>query len=75
MAKKDDLEEQFNAWLKPSGGGGNFGTNPTKPIALLGKAVIRLDRASTRFSTVTIWLTIVILLTSMVQVVLMIRGK
>ena len=75
MAKRDELEEHFDALIKPTGGGANFGADPTKPIALLGKAVIRLDRASTRFSTVTIWLTVVILLVSIVQVVLMLRGK
>jgi hypothetical protein len=75
MAKKDELEEQLDALIKPGGGTSNFGADPTKAIVLLGKTVIRLDRTSTRLSTVTIWLTVVILLVSIVQVVLMLRRK
>ena len=74
MAEKDELEEQLDVLLKTSPTS-NFGADPTRPIALLGKAVIRLDRASRRLSTMTIWLTAVILIVSIVQVVLMFHGK
>ena len=46
----------------------------TKAIAFLGKAVLRLDRTSTRLAIVNIVLTAVILIVGLIQIVLMLRG-
>ena len=45
-----------------------------KGTALLGLTVIRLDKTSGRLSKVNIWLTVVILIVGIVQIVLMVRG-
>jgi hypothetical protein len=75
MANKDELEGNFDALLKPTGGGANFGADPTKPIALLGKAIIRLDKTSARLAWVNIGLGVAILLAALVQICLMLHGK
>lgn len=75
MGKRDELDEHFDTLLKPTGGGANFGADPTKPIALLGKAMIRLDRTSARLAWVNIGLGVAILLAALVQICLMLRGR
>jgi hypothetical protein len=45
-----------------------------KGLSLLGLSVVRLDKTSTRLAKVNIWLTVVILLVGIVQIVLMVRG-
>jgi hypothetical protein len=75
MGRRDELKEDFDALLKPTGGGGNFGADSTKPIALLGKAIMRLDRTSAHLAWVNIGLGVAILLAALVQICLMLRGK
>lgn len=45
-----------------------------KGLSLLGLSVLRLDETSTRLAKVNIWLTVVILLVGLVQILLMVRG-
>jgi hypothetical protein len=78
MAKPDDLEKDFDRLIAGSGGAvnSNFSNTPiVAATALLGKAIIRLDRTSTRLSYVNIGLGIAILLTALVQICLMLHAK
>ena len=75
MGKRDELEEHFEALLKLTSSAANFGADPTKPIALLGKAIFRLDKTSARLAWVNIGLGVAILLAALIQIYLMLRGK
>jgi len=81
MAKNDELENAFEIILtgKPdfyhTGGGTVIDTNVSRALALLGKAVVRLDTTSSRLAVVNIVLTAVILLVGVVQIVLRLRAK
>lgn len=71
---EDELTRAMN--LNPRGGVSSAGTDQriAPSIAVLVKAVRRLDATSSRLAGVNIALTVVILLVGIVQVVLMLRG-
>ncbi len=73
---KEDLDREFDRFTVGEGGGqSNYGdARTTKAIGFLGKAVVRLDRTSSRLAIVNIVLTTVILIVGVIQIVLMIRG-
>ena len=73
---KEELDREFDRLTATTGASqSNFGdVGMTKAIAFLGKAVLRLDRTSTRLAIVNIVLTAVILIVGLIQIVLMLRG-
>jgi hypothetical protein len=46
-----------------------------KGLSLLGISIVRLDRTSSRLAKVYIWLTVVLGIIGIVQIVLMLRGR
>jgi hypothetical protein len=79
MAKNDELEKQFDAIGDTPDlymhGLGVVDRNVTKAMVLLGRAILRLDRTSTRLTKINIALTIVIVLASLLQLWLTYRGR
>jgi hypothetical protein len=76
MGRKEDLEREFDfLTAKVDGSQANYGdARTTSAIGYLGKAVLKLERASSRLAIVNIVLTAVILVVGLVQIVLMLRG-
>jgi len=76
MLKRHDLEREFDRFIVgPGGAQANFGdARVTSAIGYLGKAVLKLDRTSSRLAVVNIVLTAVILAVGVVQIYLMLRG-
>lgn len=76
MARKDNLEREFDR-ITAATAGAQANLNEaltTNVVGHLGKAVLRLDRTSSRLAIVNIILTAVILVVGLIQIVLMIRG-
>lgn len=73
--EKDELEQGFEVlWnsVKHTAGMGGVSDPPTvRGLALLGLAVIRLDRTSSRLALVNLGLTLMILFLGITQVALM----
>jgi len=73
---KDDLERRFDDVLADLTTGSNVHDfELRRAVAALGKAVLRLDRSSTRLWIINIILTVVILGVAVLQVCLMIKGR
>ena len=76
LRKRDDLEGGFDRLAVMGGGAQDFGdAGTTRAIGLLGKAVLRLDKTSTRLAIVNIALAVVFLLLGVIQLVVMLRGR
>jgi hypothetical protein len=72
---QDDLERRFDEVLADLTTGSNVHDfELRRTVAALGKAVLRLDRSSTRLWIINIILTVVILGIAVVQVGLMLKG-
>ena len=80
MSRHDDLEREFDAIIndpKPETfqtGQGILDMRVNRVLALLGKAVVRLDRTSGRLAMVNIALTITLAVIGVIQIVLMVKG-
>ena len=77
--ERDELEHGFAVlWnsVKHTAGMGGVSDPPTvRGLALLGLAVIRLDRTSSRLALVNLGMTLMIFFLGITQVVLMWRGN
>jgi hypothetical protein len=75
MAKEENLEQEFDRLTATGGAQNNWGDAGTvKAVGYLGKAVLRLDKTSSRLAIVNIVLTAVILVVGLTQIALMLRG-
>lgn len=78
MAEKDELEkalrEVWNSVKASTSVVGASDTAMVKGTALLGLAVIRLDKTSGRLAWVNISLTVIIVFATLVQTYLLLRG-
>jgi hypothetical protein len=76
MAREEDLNREFDRLTANTGASqASWGdARTTSAIGYLGKAVLRLDKTSSRLATVNIVLTAVILIVGLIQIVLMLRG-
>ena len=75
MEARDALERKFEHFTVTVGGAyGNVDAHITSAIGYLGKAVLMLDRTSSRLAIVNIVLTAVILMVGLIQICLMLRG-
>jgi hypothetical protein len=76
---EDDLEKLADEMVQtPSKGSvvvGGTDTSAVRGLGVLTKAILRLDRTSSRLAIITIVLTVVIILVGIVQIVLMLRGR
>jgi hypothetical protein len=71
----DDLEKRFDEVLADLTTGSNVHDfELRRTVAALGKAVLRLDRSSSRLWMINLALTVVILGVAVIQVCLMMRG-
>ena len=85
MGKADELEVKFDeiiGKLSEKTQTPWFNVSELRGLALLGKAVLRLDRSSSALFRVNIWLTVVnaffgavLIVIGIVQVFLMLRGR
>jgi hypothetical protein len=81
--QNDELERLFDGMLADKTEGSNVHDFPLRrAVAALGKAVLRLDRSSSELSYANIrltrtytWLTVIILLVGIAQIILMVRGR
>jgi|GraSoiStandDraft_54_1057290.scaffolds.fasta_scaffold395349_2 hypothetical protein len=72
----DDLEKRFDEVLADRTTGSNVHDfELRRAVAALGKAVLRLDRSSSRLWVINLALTMVILVLTVVQVCLMVKGR
>jgi len=72
----DDLEKRFDEVLADRTTGSNVHDfELRRAVAALGKAVLRLDRSSSRLWMINLALTMVILVLTVVQVCLMVKGR
>jgi hypothetical protein len=75
MAKHEDPIETELGRLETQQGFTTLQDQRTVPsIFLLTKAVIRLDKTSSRLAKIYIWLTVILGIIGVVQIVLMLRG-
>jgi len=74
--EKDELLLELERIFQPSANQNNFSPDyrVAPALGVLVRAVVRLDKSSSRLATVNIWLTVVILVVGLLQVVLVFRG-
>jgi hypothetical protein len=74
--ENDELLLELKKIFQPSANQNNFSPDyrVAPALGVLVKAVVRLDKSSSRLATVNILLTVVILFLGIVQVVLMFKG-